>query len=153
GLPLLPQAEDRVEQRQEDQYQAGLELLDRVKAHDARHQQHDLHRIRVLADERAPPGLLLGLGELVGAEPLGPRRHLGRAQAALRVDLLGLEDLAGAERVPDGAVGPGRRAGRGRPGWPAGRVRWGTSRLHGGYRFPWWRVMPATPLRSGRRRR
>ena len=47
------------------------------------------------------------------AEPLGPRRHLGRAEAALAVHLLRLQDPLGAERVPHGppTSGTGPEAG------------------------------------------
>ena len=63
-------------------------------------EQHDLHRVTVLADERAPAGLGLGRGELVRAGPPGPRGRLSRAQATLPVHPFGAEDLAGAEHVP-----------------------------------------------------
>ena len=100
GLPLLLQAHDRVEQRQQDQQQAGAELLERVQATDASGEQHELHRVRVLASERAPAGLGVASGELVRAELPGPRGRLGRAQTTLAVHPFGLQDLIGAERVP-----------------------------------------------------
>ena len=114
-LPLLMQAENRVEQRQQDQDDAGLPLL-QEEAHDAGHQQDDLHRVGVLADERAPPGLGLPGVELVRAEPLGPRGGLGRAETETVVHLLLLEDPIGAQRVPYGSVGIWRQAGCGYAG-------------------------------------
>ena len=109
GLPLLPQAHDRVEQRQQDQQEARAELPERVQAADAGRKQHDLHRVAVLAEERVPAGLGLARGELVQAKPLGPGGHLSRAQATLPVCPFEAEDLVGAERVPR------RLAGRRRP--------------------------------------
>jgi hypothetical protein len=100
GLPLLMQALDRVEQRQQDQQDARAELLERVEAADAGGEQHELHRVGVLAEERVPAGFGLAGGELVRAEPLDPRGHLGRAETALPVHPFGAQDLIGAERVP-----------------------------------------------------
>jgi hypothetical protein len=100
GLPLLVQALDRVEQSQQDQQDARAELLDRIQAADAGREQHELHRVAVLADERVPARLGPAGGELVRAEPLRPSGRLGRTQAALPVHPFGLQDLVGAERVP-----------------------------------------------------
>jgi hypothetical protein len=100
GLPLLMEALDRVEQREQDQQDAGAELLERVEATDACREQHDLHRVAVLAEEGVPAGLGPAGGELVQAEPLGPRGRLGRAETALLLHPFGVEDLIGAERVP-----------------------------------------------------
>ena len=94
------QALDRVEQRQQDQQDARAELLERVEAANAGREQHELHRVAVLAEERVPAGLGPAGGELVRAEPLGPRGRLGRAETALPVHPFGVEDLIGAERVP-----------------------------------------------------
>jgi hypothetical protein len=68
---------DRVEQRQQDQQDARTELPERVQAADAGREQHELHRVAVLATERVPAGLGLAGGELVRAEPLAPRGRLG----------------------------------------------------------------------------
>src|SRR6478672_13164891 len=78
-------------------------------------QQDDLHRVGVLADERTPAGLGLPGVELVRAEALGAREHLGGTQALLRIDVFGLEDQVGAERVPCVPVGVRRRARGGCP--------------------------------------
>ena len=113
GLPLLTQAENRIEQRQEDQHDAGLPLLQRVEAPDTGHQQDDLHRIGVLADERPPPRLNLPSVETVRAKPPGTRYRLRRAETALPVYIFRLENLVSAQRVPYGSVGVRRQA-RGR---------------------------------------
>ena len=76
AVAALQQAENRVEQRQHDQDDAGLPLLQR-QAHQAGHQQDDLHQVGVLAEEGAPPGLRFPGVELVRAEPLGPRGRFG----------------------------------------------------------------------------
>src|SRR5690349_21883048 len=94
------QALDRVEQREQDQQDAGAELLERVQAADAGREQHDLHRVAVLAEEGVPPGFGPAGGELVRAELLGPRSRLGRAETALPVHPFGAKDLIGAECVP-----------------------------------------------------
>jgi hypothetical protein len=54
-------------------------MLERVQAANAGREQHHLHRIAVLAEERVPAGLGLARGELVRAEALGPGGCLGRA--------------------------------------------------------------------------
>jgi hypothetical protein len=100
GLPLLLQAHDRVVQRQQDQQQTGAELLERVQAADTGSEQHELHRVRVLAPERAPARLGPASGELIRAEPPGARGRLGRAQTAPPVHPFGSQNLIGAERVP-----------------------------------------------------
>jgi hypothetical protein len=105
GLALLLQALHRVEQRQQDQQQARAELLERVEAADVGREQHELHRVAVLAEERAPARLCLADGEHVRAEPLRPRGRLGRAETALPVHPFGAQDLIGAERVPRHHVG------------------------------------------------
>ena len=49
GLALLAQAEDGVQERQQDQDDAGAVLLERDDAADAGDEQDDLHRVAVLA--------------------------------------------------------------------------------------------------------
>ena len=73
-LALLIQAENGVEQRQEEQDEAGAELVQRPDAPDARDEQDDLHRVAVLAHERAPARLALGGDERVRAVLLEPPR-------------------------------------------------------------------------------
>ena len=63
GLALLVQAQERVEQGEEHEDHAGRELAGQEQADDAGHQQHDLHRVLVLAEERA-----------ASAAPSPPRR-------------------------------------------------------------------------------
>ncbi len=80
-LPLLVQAEHGVEQRQEEQDEAGAELVQRLDAADAGDEQDDLHRVAVLAHERAPARLGLGGDESVRAVLLEPCRGFGRRRA------------------------------------------------------------------------
>jgi len=56
-----------------DQQQAGSQLLEGVEAG---HDEDDLHRIGVLAQERAPAGFHLARGQPVGTEPPRPRSDL-----------------------------------------------------------------------------
>ena len=81
GLALLVQAEDGVEHRQADDHDPGRPLLERDDADDRCAEQHELHEVAVLAEERVPAGLLLPLRELVrpdlGAAPV----DLGRIEA------------------------------------------------------------------------
>ena len=88
GLALLVEPEHRVEQRQQQDHDPGAGLLDRVDRDHARGQQHDLHRVLVLAQERVPARLGLRLGELVRPVALRaarrPRRSSARARARRR---------------------------------------------------------------------
>ena len=68
---------NRVSSEQQD---AGLALLERVQAHDAGDQQHDLHRVGVLPQERVPRG-----STRAAANRFGPNRCArAAASAALR---------------------------------------------------------------------
>ena len=58
-LALLVHGHPGVEQGQEDEEDAGVELSWQEEADDARDQEHDLHRVAVLAQERLPAALLL----------------------------------------------------------------------------------------------
>src|SRR5690242_10161615 len=78
------------------------------QADDARHQEDDLHRVSVLAQECLPARLFLFFGKLVEAEALAALRRLFGAQAAIGIDVLRLE------RVPR-AHGVERRLLRGGP--------------------------------------
>ena len=75
GLALLLQAENRVAQRQQDQQDAGSQLPEGEEAEDPGREQDDLHGVGVLPDEREPARLCPARGQLVGAEPAGPRRR------------------------------------------------------------------------------
>jgi len=108
AFPSWCRPSTRVEKRQQDQQDARAELLERVEAADAGREQHELHRVAVLAEERVPAGLGLASGELVRAEPLGPRGRLGRAETALSIHPFGVQDLIDAERVPRGPAVRGR---------------------------------------------
>ena len=112
-LPLLVHPQDRVEDRQQEQHEAGAPLLDRQAA-DAGDEQHDLHRVVVLADERAPAGLGLALGELVRPILLEPGGGLGGRQAVRRIDLQRGRDLVSRQLVPGV---PRRRFGGGGQLW------------------------------------
>ena len=56
-LALLAHSEDRVEEREEEQDDAGAELVQRPEAADACDEQHDLHGVPVLPDEDMPARL------------------------------------------------------------------------------------------------
>ena len=104
GLPFLVHAEDGVEQGEEEQDEPGPELLQRVEAPDRRDEQHDLHRVAVLAHEGLPLRLPLRLGEPVRPVLRAPLRHLGRGQALQRVRVELGDDVVRLERVPAVAV-------------------------------------------------
>ena len=86
GLALLAQAEHGVEERQEEQHEPGAELLQRIDAADPGDEQHDLHRVAVLADEGAPARLDRRTANLFGPYGREPRGGLGRGQPVRRVD-------------------------------------------------------------------
>ena len=75
------------------QEDAGVELAGQEQADDARDEQHDLHRVGVLAAERLPARCLLRLGERVLPVLRAPGVGLGRGQARLERDALGGEGL------------------------------------------------------------
>ena len=83
-LALLAQAEHGVEERQEEQDEAGPELLERLEAADPGDEQDDLHRVAVLAHEGAPARLDLGDRERVRADRSEPRGGLGGREPARR---------------------------------------------------------------------
>ena len=103
-LALLAEPEHRVEQRQQQDHDPRARLLDRVDRDDPRDQQHDLHRVLVLAHERVPARLGLRLGEAVravalpGAPP--PPRSSGRAPARRRAHASRLRARARARPAP-----------------------------------------------------
>jgi hypothetical protein len=82
------ESERGVEQGEADQHHPGAVLLQRVQAAQTGDQQHDLHRIGVLAHERAPAGLPGHLGERVRAELGQPLGGLRGGEPALDVDAL-----------------------------------------------------------------
>ena len=101
GLALLVEAHRGVEQGQADEHDARGDLVRQEQAQDAGRQQHDLHRVLVLAEERLPARLLGGLGELVRADTWpAPGLGLGGRQAALEGDALALQRASAVERVP-----------------------------------------------------
>ena len=85
-LALLVQAENGVEQRQEEQDQAGAELVQRPDAPDPGDEQDDLHRVAVLTHERAPARLALGGDERVRAVLLEPPRGFVGCETGMDVD-------------------------------------------------------------------
>ena len=102
ALPSWLRPEEGVEQRQQDEHHAGHELAGQEQADDARAQQHDLHRVAVLAQQRSPAWLLGGFGELVRPVLGAPGLDLGRRQARRWVDGLRREGLLRAHGVPCG---------------------------------------------------
>ena len=113
-LALLVHAHHRVAQREEDEHEAGEELPGQEQADDARDEQHDLHRVGVLADEQRRARRLLGRGERVRAD-LGPAGvGLGGGQALVDLHALLAQRVVRAEGVPGGGVssrGGARRRG------------------------------------------
>ena len=107
GLALLVQAHHRVEDRQAEDDQAGRDVLQGDDADHRRADEHQLHQVAVLAQERLPAGLLGLLGQLVRPVPLPPLEHLGGAQADGRIDVQPATRVSGVELVP-------RRLGLGR---------------------------------------
>ena len=99
-LPLLAKPEHRVEERQEQDHEAGAELVQRPDAANACDEQDDLHRVVVLTDEHAPARLGLGRREHVRTVRLQPHLGLRLRQTAGRVDVQVLGDLLGRQRVP-----------------------------------------------------
>ena len=65
ALPSWLRPRNALKHRQQDQHDAGHELAGQEQADDAGAQQHDLHRVAVLAQEGSPAWLLRRLGELV----------------------------------------------------------------------------------------
>ena len=118
-LALLVHRHPRVEQGQQDQEDAGVELAGQEEADDARDEQHDLHRVRVLAAERLPARRLLRLGERVRAELRAPGVGFGGRQAAVDRDALGRERRVGrrARATRARPTRPGRIRPMGRSAW------------------------------------
>ena len=81
ALPSWLRPEHRVEQRQQQDHDPRAGLLDRVDRDHAGDQQHDLHRVLVLAQERVPARLGLRLGELVRAVAAPAARRPRRSSA------------------------------------------------------------------------
>ena len=103
GLALLAEAHRRVQERQGDEDHAGRDLVRDEQAQDAGRQQHDLHRVLVLAHEGLPARLLGRLGELVRAVLRPSRFGFGAGQASLRGDALPFECRGGGQAVPGGS--------------------------------------------------
>ncbi len=64
-LALLVQAEDRVQDGEPEDDDPRRELLEGGDAHDRGADEHELHEVAVLAQERVPCGFLRGLRQLV----------------------------------------------------------------------------------------
>ena len=139
GLALLAEAQVRVEDRQQDQHHAGRHLLDGVDREQAGDQQHDLHRIGVLAQEGVPARLGLLGRELVWPD-LGPAAlDLGAREALDRIDLLAGERVLDREGVPrPHGVGGRRRTGHGNTSASDGDLIVAAIR-------EWWKPLRRTP--------
>ena len=72
---------------------------------DRRAEQHELHEVAVLAQERPPAGLLLGLRELVRPELRSPPLDLDLVEPVSRIDAEPFACRLRRQAVPDGAVG------------------------------------------------
>jgi len=116
GLPLLVQAEDRVQDGEPENHDPGAPLLERGDAHDRGAHEDELHQVAVLAEECVPAGLGRRLHQLVrpylGAAPL----YLARGEALSRVDAEPLARLVDGEPVPGDDVPPGGLDSRRRSG-------------------------------------
>jgi hypothetical protein len=99
-LALLVHRHPGVEERQQDEEDAGEELAGQEEAGDAGHQEHDLHRVGVLAAELLPARRLLGFGDGVRADRRAPCVRLGGSEPSVDRHALALEGLVGVERVP-----------------------------------------------------
>ncbi len=86
-LAFLIQAENRVGHRQAEDDEPGAELLKGDDADDRGAHEDELHQVAVLAHERVPTGLLVPLGEPVGAVRLAPPVDLVRVEPASEVDV------------------------------------------------------------------
>ena len=128
-LALLAEPEHRVEQGQQQDHDPRARLLDRVDRDHPRDQQHDLHRVLVLAQERLPARLGLRLGEAVRAVALQALGRLLARQAALRLDAQLTQRALAREHVPDLCLARGSRRGLG-DGHPS--VLSGSDRGHRG---------------------
>ena len=110
ALPSWLRPRKALKQRQQDQQDAGHELAGQEQADDAGDEQHDLHRVAVLAQE-APAS---AAPSAASANLLAPywraaRLDLGVGQPGLRIDRLALEGVLDASA-------------RARPSWPSRRV-------------------------------
>ena len=78
----------------------GGHVLEGDDADHRRADQHELHQVAVLAQERLPARLLGFLGELVRAVCVAAARDLGRAQTDGRIDVEPAAGLLGRQAVP-----------------------------------------------------
>ena len=105
-LALLVQAENGVEHGQPEDRDPRGELLERDHAHDRGADEDELHQVAVLAQERVPARLLLGLRELVRAVLRAPPLDVvgietpGGVDLELRADVVGLHPMP-RDRVPN----------------------------------------------------
>ena len=110
GFALLVEPHRCVEEGQPDQDEPRVELAGQEQAHHAGDEEHDLHRILVLAHERAPARLALALGESVWSDGGATRLDLSRRQAAICGDTLALERGVHGQGVPVSGVARRDRA-------------------------------------------
>jgi hypothetical protein len=108
-LALLVEAEDRVQDGQGEDHDARRPLLQGDDADDRGAEEHELHEVAVLAQERVPARLRLGLGELVRPDLRAAAPDLGVVEARRGVDVEARARLVGGERVPRGLVDGDRR--------------------------------------------
>ena len=111
GLAFLVQPHEGVDDRQAEHHQPGRHVLDGDDADDRGPDQHQLHQVAVLAQERLPGGLLGLLGQPVRTVALSTLDHLGRAQPGSGIDVQSLAGLLRGEPVPIG-LGAFRGGGR-----------------------------------------
>jgi hypothetical protein len=77
SLALLVEPHQGVEDREAQHHEAGRDVLEGDDADDGRPDEHELHQVAVLAQERLPAGFLRLLGQLVRPVAGPPLVHLG----------------------------------------------------------------------------
>ena len=100
GLALLVHAHEGVEHGQHHEHDPGRNLAGQEQAHNTGDQQHELHRVAVLPEERPPAGLLRCIGKLVSPVGRAPTVHLGGRESGSGIHRQRLEHRLGRQRMP-----------------------------------------------------
>ena len=104
-LPLLVQAQDRVQHRDAEDREPRAELLKGDHADDRRPDEDELHQVAVLAQERVPARLLRLLGQLVRPVLRAALLDLAGVEPGLRGRLSSwAQHVLRREAVPDSLV-------------------------------------------------
>ena len=102
GFGFAAQAQQRVEDRQDDQHDRRAPLTGEDDVDQRRHQQDDLHEVFVLAQERLQARFLLLIRQLVGTVLLQALLRFGGAQALGGINLQLFGDVFRRQRIPLG---------------------------------------------------